>query len=226
MLKPLKTTYRAREITLECTHKRSFPPPQMYGSTPDDIDTLWKQGTIDQNQYQHLKVWQENCGLMVMGPKCLDCPLALKQNPRPGRPHVIETENWLDRKRKMYWDDMKAGKLGNPDGASEEMVPLADRETPIEPTPVGTASTRPAPDDLEEHIEVKPDLIAEGVPDPELPVEGPFAGQHDESYPVESTGDGETEEPASIADILAEEGDEPVGDDDLDDDIISALADD
>lgn len=111
MLKPLTIIYQDREITLECTHKKVFPPPQMYGSTPDDIDNLWKQGAIDQNQHQHLKVWQEKCGLMVMGPRCLDCPLALKQNPRPGRPHVIETEPWLPAKRKMHWDDMKAGKL-------------------------------------------------------------------------------------------------------------------
>jgi len=106
MLKPLTTKFKGREISLECTHKQSFPPPQMYGHTPEDVDTLWKQGAVDQNQYQHLKVWQDICGQMVMGPKCLDCSLALKQNPRPGRPHVIETESWLAAKEKMHWRDM------------------------------------------------------------------------------------------------------------------------
>ena len=122
MLKPLTINYKNRSITLECTHKQTFPPPQMYGATPEDIDVLWKQGRIDQNQYQHLKTWQENCGLMVMGPRCLDCPLALKQNPRPGRPHVIETENWLKVKERIYWEDMKASS--------------AQEETPMEETPM------------------------------------------------------------------------------------------
>ena len=107
MLKPLQTEFKGRTITLECTHKRAFPPPQMYGSTPEDIDNLWRQGRVDQGQYQHLTTWREACGLMIMGPKCLDCPLALKQNPRPGRPHVIETESWLDVKEKIHWEDMK-----------------------------------------------------------------------------------------------------------------------
>ncbi len=123
MLKPLETEFKGRRIVLECTHKRRFPPPQMYGSTRQDIDTLWKQGVIDQNQYQHLKVWDENCGQMVMGPKCLDCPLALKQNPRPGRPNVIETENWLEAKNRIHWEDMKAGKLAPASEDSEAPEP-------------------------------------------------------------------------------------------------------
>lgn len=110
MLKPLTTKFKGREVSIECTHKQSFPPPQMYGHTPEDVDTLWKQGAVDQNQYQHLKVWQDICGQMVMGPKCLDCSLALKQNPRPGRPHVIETEPWLAVKEKMHWRDMATQK--------------------------------------------------------------------------------------------------------------------
>lgn len=202
MLKPLTTTFQGREITLECTHKREFPPPQMYGSTPEDIDTLWKQGTIDQNQYQHLKVWHDKCGLMVMGPRCLDCPLALKQNPRPGRPHVIETENWLEAKNKMHWADMKAGKL----------APPPEQEAGVPQMPLG--------------------------PEESTPIEGaPFAGQHDEEYPVDPPEPEETTasapESTSIADILSgseetedaeDEQDEEGAD--LDDDIISALADD
>jgi len=75
---------------------------------------------VDQAQYQHLKTWHDACGLMIMGPKCLDCPLALKQNPRPGRPHVIETEPWLDVKEKIRWDDMKAAKEAQPPVESDQ----------------------------------------------------------------------------------------------------------
>lgn len=219
MLKPLTTTFKGREITLECTHKREFPPPQMYGSTPDDIDTLWKQGRIDQNQYQHLKVWHEKCGLMVMGPRCLDCPLALKQNPRPGRPHVIETENWLEVKNKMHWDDMKAGKLVPEEGADAETPteapPEAPTEAPIEGAPF-----------VGEHDEDYP------VPPKVEQEETPTVPSTEESGDAPAEGDAE-EAPSSIADILSEdaggesddESDEDTGAD-LDDDIISALADD
>lgn len=160
MLKPLQTEFKGRTITLECTHKRAFPPPQMYGSTPEDIDNLWRQGRVDQGQYQHLKTWREACGLMIMGPKCLDCPLALKQNPRPGRPHVIETEPWLDAKDKMHWEDMKAGKLAhNPSDTEPAPEPtLAETlargntgtttiEIPSEPEP-GSAEEKAAEEAL------------------------------------------------------------------------------
>lgn len=166
MLKPLETEFKGRQVSLECTHKKIFPPPQMYGSTPEDIDTLWKQGAIDQNQYQHLKVWKEQCGLMLMGPKCLDCPLALKRNPRPGRPNVIETESWLDVKKKMHWDDMKSGKLAqspepkapppkagvveDPDGRVTEEQALGHVERPSVPPPRAGMKTEPAPEQPDE----------------------------------------------------------------------------
>ena len=200
MLKPLTTNYKGREVTLECTHKKTFPPPQMYGSTPEDIDTLWKQGTIDQNQYQHLKVWGEKCGLMVMGPRCLDCPLALKQNPRPGRPNVIETENWLKAKNQMHWDDMKAGKLAPPTQPKEAQMDLGNGNG--EPVHAGSH---------DEAFPVEPEVVA--VPEPE-PAPEP------EPEPEAK------EAPASIADMLSGAEEEEGEGSDLDDDIISALADD
>lgn len=217
MLKPLTTTYKDREVTLECTHKRTFPPPQMYGSTPDDIDTLWKQGTIDQNQYQHLKVWHEKCGQMVMGPRCLDCPLALKQNPRPGRPNVIETENWLEAKNKMHWDDMKAGKLEGVDGEGAQMELGVDEPDEEEDAPTEVRHAPPL------RREIAEDMIDNGILDSEPetppstePTVKPLAAEADD-------------EETSITDILsgadddAEEGDEESA---IDEDIISALADD
>jgi len=183
MLKPLTTTYKGREITLECTHKKIFPPPQMYGHTPEDIDTLWKQGAIDQNQHQHLKVWKEKCGLMVMGPRCLDCPLALKQNPRPGRPHVIETEPWLPAKEKMHWDDMKAGKLAP--------KPLAEQETPIDPVSVATEEEEPEEESLIEEEEPEEEsLIEEEEPEKEslIEEEEPEEEEPEEEEPEEAPG--------------------------------------
>ena len=162
MLKPLTVTYQGREITLECTHKKTFPPPQMYGSTPDDIDNLWKQGAIDQNQHQHLKVWQENCGLMVMGPRCLDCKLALKQNPRPGRPHVIETEAWLPVKRKMHWDDMKAGKLAPP----QEPEPVVEEEPVAEVVSEEAVIPEPAQETLPDETVPEPPEEVEETEEP------------------------------------------------------------
>lgn len=104
MLKPITIKHLGQEITLECTHKRIFPPPQMYGATDADIDNLWRQGVLSQTEFQQLETWRRICHQMIMGPRCMDCPLALKQNPRPGRPYIIETEPWLPAKEKMKWD--------------------------------------------------------------------------------------------------------------------------
>jgi hypothetical protein len=191
MLKPLTTIYREREITLECTHKQIFPPPQMYGSTPEDIDTLWKQGTIDQNQYQQLKVWKDNCGLMVMGPRCLDCPLALKQNPRPGRPHVIETEPWLAVKEKMRWDDMKAGKLAPPVEDTEQT--LVDESLTEN---LKTAAVKP-----------KAGFVKTGTPVPVAVVEPEPEPEPEETLPEDTMADAPDE--LSNEELEEEEGEPP-----------------
>lgn len=106
MLKSVEVEFLGKPVVLECTHKRQFPPPQMYGHTPADIDVLWTQGALPQAEYHLLKTWQARCGLMVMGPKCMDCPLAVKKTPRPGRPKIFDTEPWLPAKRRLHWEDM------------------------------------------------------------------------------------------------------------------------
>jgi len=163
VLKPIEVEYRGRKISLECTHKKEFPPPQMYGNTPDDIDTMWRQGSIDQNLYQHLVTWRDKCGIMVMGPKCLDCPLALKRNPRPGRPSVVETEPWLAAKNRIHWEDMEknktpveedvrhdAGRPPQPVGVEAERAVLGDVERPHVPEP--GAGARQSSDDVADQI--------------------------------------------------------------------------
>ena len=185
MLKPLQTEFKGRTITLECTHKRAFPPPQMYGSTPEDIDNLWRQGRVDQGQYQHLTTWREACGLMIMGPKCLDCPLALTQTPRPGRPDVIETSPWLEDKEKMRWDDMKAAKgdrspvdkdpAAEVNEVSSKKAGFVKRGAPV-PVAVVEPTTEPEPGSAEEQTFA--DVLAQGntgMTTIEIPEEAPKA---------------------------------------------------
>ena len=222
MLKPLTTIFRDHEITLECTHKKIFPPPQMYGSTPEDIDTLWKQGVIDQNQYQQLRVWKEKCGIMVMGPRCLDCPLAKKQNPRPGRPNVIETESWLAAKEKMHWADMKAGKLAPP----EDTIVVEGKADPV----VKVSSTP-------ETVASEKGFVKQGTPVPVAVVEPqetePAEVEAEETLPEEVVVEPEPEKETLLDALknpdkfLVQEADpESESDDGLGDDILDALADD
>ena len=220
MLKPLTTIFRDHEITLECTHKKIFPPPQMYGSTPEDIDTLWKQGVIDQNQYQQLRVWKENCGIMVMGPRCLDCPLALKQNPRPGRPNVIETEPWLAAKERLHWADMKAGKLAPP----QEETPVAEtvkKGFVKTGTPVPVAVVEPEPE---------PEVPEETLPDdtmgdaPNEPSNEELEDEEEAAEPEKKTLLDALQNPDEF---LAEDPEpEPETESGLGDDILDALAED
>lgn len=209
MLKPLETEYRGRKIVLECTHKKIFPPPQMYGSTDEDIDNFWRQGAINQTEYQLLTTWREKCHLMVMGPRCLDCPLALKQNPRPGRPSVIETEPWLAAKERMRWEDMKTSReMVTPE--THGFVKLSDAIAPPTVLPdLGEDWSAPvrepedvAPEPGEDWSPVKPDLEED---------EGPELDE-------EELPDAPEEEPEIIF-----KHDSVVA---IDDDVIDALADD
>jgi|GEM_PF-2703290 len=203
MLKPLETEFKGRPLSLECTHRRNFPPPQMYGHTIEDIDVLWKQGNLDQNQHQLLKTWAENCGLMVMGPRCLDCPLALKRNPRPGRPEVIETENWLEAKRRMHWEDMKAAKR------SEEGDDLEQQEVSVSAV-VDDVDEPPQPEDLES----VPWTDKEPVGFRDVDVPAPLGEAGDEEPEAAEEADKASEKSSALK--------EPV----LSQDIIEALADD
>jgi hypothetical protein len=250
MLKPLETEFKGRTIRLECTHKRAFPPPQMYGSTPEDIDNLWRQGRVDQAQYQHLKVWQESCGLMIMGPKCLDCPLALKQNPRPGRPNVIETESWLEAKDRMHWDDMKAGKLAPEAGPEDVDQTLVDEDIGAEikeaaakeaapkrgfmkrgaPVPVQVIEPEPGSED-EKAAE---DALTEPEPEPEPePVPPPKAAPRGRKSKKEVAAAAKNlDVPPTEAETSTEPDKKPVEAEaetvapDLDESILDALADD
>ena len=123
-LKPIETEFQGRQISLECTHKKKFPPPQMYGHSAEDVDKMWKQGAVSQTLHQSLTVWKDMCGLFVMDSKCLSCPQALLQKPRPGRPNVIETENFLEAKKRFVREDARANRV----------LP-EDREAPEQPEP-------------------------------------------------------------------------------------------
>lgn len=127
-MRALETEYKNRLIVLECTHKKTFPPPQMYGMTVNDIDILWSKGQLSQAEYEHLKTWREHCGLMIMGPKCLDCHLAKRRNPRIGNDRYT-LSNWLEDKDRIYWEDMKNSRLQPNkvvEDIPEEQDPLMD----------------------------------------------------------------------------------------------------
>jgi hypothetical protein len=214
MLKPLETEYRGRKITLECTHKKIFPPPQMYGSTDEDVDNLWRQGAIGQTEYQLLKTWQEKCHLMVMGPRCLDCPLALKQNPRPGRPSMIETEPWLAAKDRMRWEDMKANRADN-GPETRGFVKISDALTPPRVVVLAELDEDDAPDRREPDEDDAPEFDEDDLPDE--PEEEPEMVFKDE--PVVADLDLVSEKGVKVTSVSEDSAS-------LDDDIINALADD
>lgn len=229
MLKHLDTQYKGQDISLECTHKKDFPPPQMYSSTAEDIDTLWRQGALNPNQYQMLQTWKEKCGLMVMGPRCLDCPLALKRNPRPGRPHVIETESWLDAKDRMYWAAMKKQKR-------EPTVPLVDEVTDSPLEPVNAAAEKAVLGTVERGPVPGPRAGATPTPLSPLEIEDSEPKEPEADIPEKNASEEPVFEEETIVDLPIETPpkkdpsaaetrvDGPaLG---LDDDIISALADD
>jgi hypothetical protein len=209
MMRVLTTTFQGREIVLECTHKKQFPPPQMYGSTPEDIDVLWRQGAINATQYQLLKTWQEKCGLMVMGPRCLDCPLALKLNPRPGRPQVTEPEPWLEAKKRIHWEDMKNGK--HKTGTVAAVAPEPEEPDDVEPEELE------APEEAEEFEEPE-----EPEPEGSEDVDEMDPPTPSHAVTVETTTFLDDEEDAVAPEEPAkpEEAEAPAADDD----IIDALA--
>jgi hypothetical protein len=223
MLKHLDVVYQGHNIALECIHKKDFPPPQMYGSTAEDIDTLWRQGALTQNAYQMLQTWKEKCGIMVMGPRCLDCPLALKRNPRPGRPNVIETEPWLPAKERMYWDRTKPSRATRPEEPAAEPSPMEPVNAAAERAVLGTVERGPVAGPQSKAVG-EPVLTTESIPVPVPPQEIDVLREDEEEVPPEEPE--ETPAEAPEPDPSAEETvlDAPsLG---LDDDIIAALADD
>jgi hypothetical protein len=197
----------------------------MYGHTAEDIDKMWKQGAIDQTMHQSLSIWRDMCGLYVMGPKCVGCEHALLQKPRPGRPHVIETENWLKAKRQMELDLQRENRTRPEDRPAPEPAPeRTSTPEPIEPRietgnkDLGLTGLRVkqefqagSPEEAEAMVELEAKMEAEEseAPQPE----------ETEEAPVEETVEEESQ---------PEEEPEPEGssDEGIDDDLIAALADD
>jgi hypothetical protein len=218
MLKHLVVQYKGVEISLECTHKKDFPPPQMYSSTAEDIDTLWRQGALTQIQYQMLLTWKEKCGLMVMGPRCLDCPLALKRNPRPGRPNVIETEPWLPAKERMHWQRLKAeGKRTPAEPPELESAPMEPVNAAAERAVLGTVERGPVAGPKATVLTP----VAVAIPALELDAED-LPDEDPEEEEQQPEKDDAKPKPDPAADETTVDGPSF----DLDDDIISALADD
>jgi hypothetical protein len=192
----------------------------MYGHTAEDIDNMWKQGAIDQTMHQSLSIWRDMCGLFVMGPKCVGCEHALLQKPRPGRPHVIETENWLKAKRRMELELQRENRTRPEDRPAPEAGPERT-STPesIEPhietgnKDLGLTGLRVkqefqagSPEEAEAMAELEAKMAAEMAAE---------AAEPEEAEPEEAEPEVETTpEP------------EPPVDEDLDDDLIAALADD
>lgn len=215
-LPPLQTEFQGREISLECTHKKKFPPSQMYGLSIEDIDKMWKQGVITQTLHQSLTVWKDQCGLFLMDSKCLSCPLALLQKPRPGRPHVIETENFLEARKRFQLEDQKANWT----------LP----ETPPRPE-AAAILPRPQPRILTGNpnlglagIKAQQTFEAESIPSPEPNLEPVLESAPEPEHTPESEP---ISEPLSEPEPISEpEPVQPDINDDINDDIIAALADD
>jgi len=239
MLKSLETKHNDRDITLQCTHRKKFPPPQMYGHTAEDVDKMWKQGAIDQTMHQSLTVWRDMCGLFQMGAKCLGCKHALLEKPRPGRPHVIETANWLGEKQQMLLDERKAARVLPEDRdtpeAGEVGEPSVARATPritsgnpnvgLAGTKVqaefeaanaeqAAAMTELAAKMAADEPEAKKPMMRTGSPVPVAVVSEPEP--EPEPEPEQEVGE----------ETLADETIEDPSEEEVDDEVISALADD
>jgi hypothetical protein len=194
----------------------------MYGHTAEDIDKMWKQGAIDQTMHQSLSIWRDMCGLYVMGPKCVGCEHALLQKPRPGRPHVIETENWLKAKRQMELDLQR-----------ENRTRPEDRPAP-EPSPERTSTPEPIEPRIETGnkdlgltgLRVKQEFQAGSPEEAEAMAELEAKMAAEEAEAAEPAAEPEEAEPEVEAAPEPETEEEPPADEDLDDDLIAALADD
>lgn len=67
----LKVFEGGQSETYICAHWRVFPPM----GAGQDAEHLRSTKTITEEQYNHLQVWQRDCGQLEMGaPKCLACP--------------------------------------------------------------------------------------------------------------------------------------------------------
>jgi len=236
MLKSLETKHNDRDITLQCTHRKKFPPPQMYGHTAEDVDKMWKQGAIDQTMHQSLTVWRDMCGLFQMDAKCLGCKHALLEKPRPGRPHVIETANWLGEKQQMLLDERKAARVLPEDRevpeAPESGEPSVARATPriTSGNPnLGLAATKVQAEFEAEQADAMAELTAKMEAE-KTAAEEPKKPMMRTGSPVPVSVVSEEPEPEQEPEVgeetLADETIEDPSEEGLDDDVIDALADD
>jgi hypothetical protein len=248
MLKKLETEHNGREIVLECTHKKKFPPPQMYGLTSEDVDKMWKQSAIDQTLHQRLVIWRDMCGLFQMGPKCMGCDMALLQKPRPGRPNVIETENWLAAKGRIEVEDRKAART-LPEDREVPEAPEAGEPNPPRAKPriqSGNPNLGLVGAKVQQEFEARNDDEAVAMAELQAKMATEAAETEEPKKPMLRTGspvpvtvvsepepepEAEEDEHTIPPETLEDEGvtDETIespSEDELDDDVIAALADD
>ena len=72
-MKSMKLTERPNQppVTYLCFHWKNFPPLGAGG----DAEVLRANKTLNDDEYNRLRVWQRECGLMEMQQaKCLSCP--------------------------------------------------------------------------------------------------------------------------------------------------------
>jgi len=70
-MRALKVGEGQDQQTYICAHWRTFPPPGAGG----EVEALRANGHLDDGQYNRLRLWERDCGLMHMEEsKCLGCP--------------------------------------------------------------------------------------------------------------------------------------------------------
>lgn len=88
-MKSLKVEEKKGPQTYICVHWRSFPPLGAQG----DAEKLRAAGTITDDQYNRLRIWQRDCGLLEMAEsKCLTCPHRRKVDWRTAGPVLVDPQ--------------------------------------------------------------------------------------------------------------------------------------
>lgn len=92
-MQSLKVGEGQAQQTFICVHWRAFPPL----GAGEDAETLRRAGTLNDETYNRLLLWQRDCGLLKMAEsKCLGCPHRRKvvwktQGPVLVDPRGVET---------------------------------------------------------------------------------------------------------------------------------------
>lgn len=86
-MKSLKVEEKKGTQTYICVHWRSFPPL----GAGENAEKLRAAGTITEDQYNRLLIWQRDCGLLEMAEsKCLTCPHRRKVEWRTAGPVLVD----------------------------------------------------------------------------------------------------------------------------------------